>query len=597
MGARRDRAAEPGRVTRRLFVGGGLKATLAAGLVSRFSLGDLLAGGRPGKGPAGGAAGAGRSAGPASSRGYDGELIEESYGIAHRMRDGTLEIPTGLVPEGPLHDAIVIGGGVSGLMAAWELRRGGLADVVLYEKEGYLGGNARKEHANGTDYTCATWSLVRPRDRFLTKLLQDLDVVRGFAADGTPRIDPALVGPGPESNTFIDGTWYPDSVLTGDTARAIAAMPLSAKDRKDEVEFYDELHSWAKKTGRDGKPAFAMPVEDGSRDPDILELDRITMLEYARRKGWGERALANVDDWSTSDIGGTSEEVSAYAFLAFNSLGQGGEDITLPGGNAWLAARLADRAGRDALRTGWMAVRVENAADEVRVTLVDPRSERFSVRRARVAVLACPKHITGRMVPELAAAGRNQYLDYRYGALLMGAASVKRTPRLKGAPLAWYNAWHGRLCQGFLVADYNSPRWKKGDPGRSNVLCLWSPLGGRATRADILAEPWSHWADLLADDLETMLPGISSDLTRLDIYAWGHHMVIPTPGFLTGGARAALTRPLGRITFAHSDRNGMPSFELATRAGYDAAREAVALVRGVPAAAADLGTRTNRATV
>jgi hypothetical protein len=55
--------------------------------------------------------------------------------------------------------------------------------------------------------------------------------------------------------------------------------------------------------------------------------------------------------------------------------------------------------------------------------------------------------------------------------------------------------------------------------------------------------------------------------------------VIPSPGFLTGDARRNLTRPLGRITFAHSDRNGMPSFELATRAGSDAAREATALVR------------------
>ncbi len=575
--------ADSRHVTRRLFLGGGLKATLAAGLVSRFSIGALMAqsgapsapGGpvRPrAQPPAGGS--------PERKRDYDGELIEESYAIAHRLRDGTLEIPAALVPEGPLHDAIVVGGGVSGLMAAWELERGGLDDVVLYEKEAYIGGNARKEHANGTDYTCATWSVVRPKDAFMTRLFQDLGVIQGIAADGTPRIDPRLVGPGPDANVLIDGSWYPEQILPGDNAEAVARMPLSPKDRQNEIDFYGELTSWAAKRGRDGRPAFAMPVEDGSRDPEILELDRITMLEYARRKGWGERALANVDDWSTSDIGGTSAEVSAYAFLAFNSLGQGGEDITLPGGNAWLAERLTEKVGRDRIRTGLMAVRVENLKDEVRVIFIDPLTERWSARRARCAVLACPKHITGRMVPEMAAAGRDLYLQYRYGALLMGAASVSRTPKLKGAPLAWYNESRGRLAQGFLVADYNSDRWRKGDPHRPNVLCLWAPLGGRATRADLLSEPWSHWADLLAGDLEAMLPGIHSDLTRLDVYAWGHHMVIPSPGFLTGEARRNLTRPLGHITFAHSDRNGMPSFELATRAGFDAAREAITLVRG-----------------
>jgi hypothetical protein len=562
---------DPRRLTRRLFLGGSLKATLAAGLVSRFSMGDLWAGPR--------AQGPGRAAGPAA-RAYDGELIEESYSIAHKLRDGSLEIPTGLLPEGPLHDAIVVGGGVSGLMAAWELERGGLSDVLLYEKEGYIGGNARKEHANGTDYTCATWSVVRPKDRFMTRLFQDLGVVKGLAADGSPRIDPRLVGPGPEANILIDGTWYSEGLFGGEPSRWIARLPLPEKDRRDTLEFYNEMGSWGSRRGRDGRPAFAMPVEEGSRDPEILELDRISMLEYAKKKGWGERVLRDIEDWSTSDIGGTAAEVSAYGFMAFNGLGQGGEDITLPGGNAWLAERLTAKVGRDRIRTGLMAVRVENRGDEARVILVDPGTERFSVRRARVVVIACPKHITGRMVPELAAAGRDSYLQYRYGALLMGAASVRKTPRLKGAPIAWFNSGPGRLIQGFLVADYNSDRWRKGDPGRPNVLCLWAPLGGRATRADLLTEPWSHWADLMAEDLEGMVPGIHADLTRMDVYVWGHHMVIPSPGFLTSEARRNLTRPLGRITFAHSDRNGMPSFELATRAGFDAAREAVALVRG-----------------
>ena len=555
-------------ITRRLFLNGSLKATLAASLASRFSLGELL----------GGPTGGGKP--PTAARGYDGELIEESYDIAHRLRDGTLAVPSSLVPEGRLHDAIILGGGVSGLMAAWELERGGLSDVLLYEKEDYIGGNARKGHANGTDYTCATWSVVRPRDPFLLKLFQDLGVVQGIAADGTPRIDPLLVGPGPDNNTLVDGTWYPGPMYGGDPAEAIRRMPLPDKDRRDEIEFYRDMKSWADRRGRDGRPAFAMPVEEGSRDADILELDRITMLDYSKRKGWGPYALAEVDDWSTSDIGGQASEVSAYAFLSFNSLGQGGEDITLPGGNAWLAGRLTEKVGGDRTRTGLMAVRVENRGEEVRVTLVDPRTGRFSARRARCVVIACPKHITGRMVPELAAAGRDAYLEYRYGALLMGAASVRKTPRLKGAPLAWFNAADGRLIQGFLIADYNSDRWRKGDPNRPNVLCLWAPLGGRATRADLLTEPWSHWADLMADDLESMVPGISEDLTRLDVYVWGHHMVIPGPGFLTGDARRNLTRPLGRITFAHSDRNGMPSFELATRAGHDAAREALGLVRG-----------------
>src|SRR5712691_5457418 len=116
---RGDRADARG-VTRRLFLDGTLKASLVAGLGARLSILDLLA---QGAGPTPGAGGAGSAGtGAAVARGYDGELIAESYEIAHRLRDGTLSIPS-LLPEGPLHDAIVVGGGVSGLAAAWGLPR------------------------------------------------------------------------------------------------------------------------------------------------------------------------------------------------------------------------------------------------------------------------------------------------------------------------------------------------------------------------------------------------------------------------------------------------------------------------------------------
>jgi hypothetical protein len=563
-------------LSRRLFLNGTLKAAIAGGVAGRLSLRDLFAAGR-GAGAGAAAAGAAKGA-AAAARGYDGEIITEAYAAAHALRDGALAIPA-LAPEGPLHDAIVIGGGVSGLMAAWELQRGGLTDVVLYEKESYLGGNASKGHANGTDYTCATWSLVRPKDPWLTRLYQDLGIVTGFAADGTPQIDPVLVAKGTAANRLVDGAWYPDPLFGDSPPDSIDRQPLPAREKKEEIEFYNDFKSWAEKKGSDGRPAFAMPVEEGSRDPEILGLDAITMEEYVRRKGWSDRTLEVANEWSTSDIGGTAKQVSAYAFLSFNSLGQGGEDILLPGGNAWAAERIAAKAGTDRLRTEFMVVRVENHGNEVRVTTLDPRTGRFAVRRARAAVIACPKHITARMVPEMATPDRAGVRSYRYAALLMGVVSVKRTPVLKGAPIAWFQSADAPLSQGFLVADYNSDRWRTGDPRRPNVLCVWAPLEGKVERADLLEKPWSHWADRVADDLEFMVPGLLGDVTRIDVHLWGHHMVVPTPGFLTGSERRAVTRPLGRITFAHSDRNGMPSFELATRAGFDAAREAVAIVR------------------
>ena len=74
--------------------------------------------------------------------------------------------------------------------------------------------------------------------------------------------------------------------------------------------------------------------------------------------------------------------------------------------------------------------------------------------------------------------------------------------------LAWFNEAAGRFMQGFLAADYNSARWRKADPRRPNVLCLWAPLAGRATRSELLEQPWSHWADRFAQQapLKMLLP-------------------------------------------------------------------------------------------
>ena len=44
----------------------------------------------------------------------------------------------------------VIGGGISGLGAAYELAKGGV-EVVLYEKEDYLGGHAKTVRFEGID--------------------------------------------------------------------------------------------------------------------------------------------------------------------------------------------------------------------------------------------------------------------------------------------------------------------------------------------------------------------------------------------------------------------------------------------------------------
>ncbi len=53
-------------------------------------------------------------------------------------------------------------------------------------------------------------------------------------------------------------------------------------------------------------------------------------------------------------------------------------------------------------------------------------------------------------------------------------------------------------------------------------------------------------------------------------------MILPTPGFIWGGARAAGAKPFRNIHFAHSDLSGIALFEEAFYRGTFAAEQVLA---------------------
>ena len=72
----------------------------------------------------------------------------------------------------PVHDVIVIGGGISGLSAAWQLNKSG-ADVCLYEAQDKVGGCARSERRDGFLLEKGPFNII-VRDPAFERLLEDL---------------------------------------------------------------------------------------------------------------------------------------------------------------------------------------------------------------------------------------------------------------------------------------------------------------------------------------------------------------------------------------------------------------------------------------
>ena len=110
-----DDEPEKNAPSRRTFLVAGGASLIAAGVAAAATLGRAPA-----------LLGLGRKSGPRITGGW----VNESASVGHRLRDGApMPAPrrTTRVP------VVIVGGGIAGLSAAWQLDRRGFHDFVLLE--------------------------------------------------------------------------------------------------------------------------------------------------------------------------------------------------------------------------------------------------------------------------------------------------------------------------------------------------------------------------------------------------------------------------------------------------------------------------------
>ncbi len=96
------------------------------------------------------------------------------------------------------------------------------------------------------------------------------------------------------------------------------------------------------------------------------------------------------------------------------------------------------------------------------------------------------------------------------------------------------------------------------------VLTHYRALGDMPEgRKLLLAQPWSHWRDVILAELGVAHPDLAAKTTRIEMTRYGHAMAVPLPGPV---APAGLRQ--GRVSFAHSDWAGYSVFEEAFTMGH-----------------------------
>jgi len=519
------------------------------------------------------------SPGAAGAPSIAGELHGQSHRVGHRLRKPPSDAEFASAPRRRT-EVVIVGGGPSGLSAAYGLAKRGVHDFELLELEPELGGTSASGASEVTAYPWGAHYITAPRaqNTQLIALLEEMGITEGRHDDGRPRMAEHCLVRQPKERLFYRGYWYPQLYPTAGA---------SADDLAQLQRFHLLIERHAKLVDGRGRPAFTIPVSQCSDDPRFTALDRIGARQWLLQQGLTSERLHWYADYACRDDYGLSLSLtSAWALIFYHAsrtLPDGTDTpvITWPEGNAALTAHLRRPLRAERLRTGQLVVDVQEVDDGVRVHAIDVKTDTPVVIEAKHAIVATPQFVTRRIVRSLRdAGGEDPRSRFEYGAWMVANLHLRDRPGHRGAPESWDSVLYDSPSLGYVSATHQR--------GRSFGQTVWTyylPMtDARASdgRKRMLQADWGHYRDAVIGDLGRAHPDLAAQVQRIDVFRWGHGMVQPRIGFVSGSERLAAAQPLGRVHFAHSDLSGVALFEEAFDHGLRAAGEVVAAVQRAP---------------
>ncbi|HEY1130497.1 MAG TPA: FAD-dependent oxidoreductase [Roseateles sp.] len=466
--------------------------------------------------------------------------------------------------DGPLRKAgvLIVGAGIAGLGCARALAQRGIDDIALLDLEDQAGGNSRGHQLAGSPCPLGAHYLPLPGEeaREVSELLHELGLARSRL--GRTEWDERQLCHSPQERLFIDGEWHEGLLPPADDAAT----------REQYRRFADLVAQAQREAG------FAMPTRRARWTAAHAALDAQPFSTWLDRAGLHSVRLRwYLDYCCRDDFGADAAGVSAWAGLHYFASRHGfhapGDEtaerepvLTWPEGNGWLSARMAEPL-RERIHLGRSVLRVAEGRHGIDLLAWNEAADAPERWQARAVVLATPLFIAARLLaapPEALrrATAQLSHAPWLTANLLLSEPLLTRP----GAPPAWDNVRYGTRALGYVDARHQSL-----DPTpRPPLLTAYLALP-TARRAELLNQPWQHWAGVVSDELAQTHPDLPAKLVRADLCRFGHAMSIPTPGLRSSAALTALSEARGRIVFAHADLAGYSVFEEAYTAGVTAA--------------------------
>ncbi len=490
-------------------------------------------------------------------------------GRGHRLRQGEFPRPSETLRTG----ALIVGGGVSGLSAAWTLSRHGIDDFLVLEMESAVGGNARAGQSSLVAYPWGAHylPLPGPEARWVRELLAELGVLQGAPDALRPTYDERFLCATPQDRLWRNGLWEEG---------LLPQRGIPAEERAQQQRFHAHIDELKQARDRHGRRRFALPMALSSTEADGRALDRTNFRQWLLDNGFTAPSLHWLANYACrDDYGCDYAQTSAWAGLHYFASRNGEAAnaaadtvLTAPEGNAWLVRCLA-RHAEERILTDALVWRVQPEKSIVAVDVFfGAKTVRYEAQRL---IWAAPLFLLPRVWPNCPGDLRQAALAGDYAPWLVANLHLSGLPAERhGAPPAWDNVFYDSPGLGYVNATHQLIR--RHLPG--TVLTYYRALHELAPaegRRMLLETPREAWAEGILAELERVHPDIRQLTTRLDLVRYGHAMRRPVPGSLFGGEREkllAFRHP--RIALAHADLSGFSLFEEAQYRGVLAALRA-----------------------